>query len=32
MPGEGLPVSKDANTREALNSHAAELPEENPEQ
>jgi hypothetical protein len=32
MPGEGSPVSKDANMQESLNSHAAELPEEDPEQ
>lgn len=32
MPGEGFPVLKDANMQEALNSHAAELTEEDPEQ
>lgn len=32
MPGEGFPVSKGANMQEALNSHAAEVPEEDPEQ
>ena len=32
MPGEGFPVSKGANMQEALNSYAAEVPEEDPEQ
>jgi len=32
MPGERFTVLKDANMQEALNSHAAELPEEDPEQ
>jgi len=32
MPGERFPISKDANMQKALNSHAAELPEEDPEQ
>jgi hypothetical protein len=31
MPGKGLTVSKDANMQKALNSHAAEVPEEDPE-
>jgi hypothetical protein len=32
MPGEGFPALKDANMQEALNSHAAELIEGDPEQ
>ena len=31
MPGEGFPALRDADMQEALNSHAAELPEEDPE-
>lgn len=32
MPREGFQALKDANIQKALNSHAAELPEEDPEQ